>query len=165
MDFDYPDFDDGSKTDVTRNLDFQRSSSLESFTASENSQSTSLAMLSSMPQFDRSLKPKTVAGTVAEALAKPTNLNNARNLNVEREKRSGEGFTVLSNTLYPSITASKKPEKNTNIYNEQMKAAERNTVEEVGVSTPVCAFIFVCFKMCTPMYAVKHPVCFQMCAL
>lgn len=135
MDFDYPDFD------LTLESNENRDDSMIDAQAHSSVDAESHGVSGSLPSFNRALKPRTVTEHLADSLAKPTqDLNNTRNLNTDREARS-EGISKLSNPLYPSIPAdtkaasAMKPEKNTNIFNEQQKATSN-----LG---RVCVFIYL----------------------
>ena len=114
MDFDYPDFEE-PQTAKTSVPDLTNVVSQD--TPQDNAAITPAATNASgtVPRFNRALKPKTSAETMADSIAKTSGLNNDRNLNLARDSHALEGPSVLSNNLYPTVIMARKPEKNTNI--------------------------------------------------
>ncbi|KAK7479103.1 hypothetical protein BaRGS_00029621 [Batillaria attramentaria] len=126
LDFDYPDFDEKPQTDVVKSEanGTTLADSLVEFVKGDAATATTPS--GSMPRFDRSLKPKGSSGELSDALAKSGSLNNARNINLARDSRSGEGISMVSNALYPSISVSRRPEKNTNIFNDLQRPSSNS---------------------------------------
>ncbi|KAK7113963.1 ubiquitin carboxyl-terminal hydrolase 8-like isoform X2 [Littorina saxatilis] len=123
LDFDYPDFEESVA---------ERPASPDIMTADpsppyEKPTNTS----GSIPKFNRALKPMTSGTAIADSIAKSSDLNNTRNLNLAaRDSASGESLSMVANNLYPSVAVVKKPEKNTNIAKDKSRPPEDQTMVE-----------------------------------